>query len=215
MTPGQSKLRNRRRAERRNARSRLLDAAHQLLEERGWTDITLEEITTAAEVPRTAFYRYFEDREHLLSVMLDEVGFEVGHSGDPWWTSSEDPVADLHTGLRGLTDLFAEHGRLIQAVADTAPHEPGIAERHAKLAENLIAATTARIEKDIAAGRTHLTEPHEVAIALTRMTESYLLASFGKAPFPHLDAVTRAMTDIWTRTLYDTLPRKSSARHST
>src|ERR1700753_630433 len=63
----EGELQGRRRAQRRDARRRLLDAAHGLLEQRGWTDISLEDIAEAAQVARTAFYRPFEGRQQLVT----------------------------------------------------------------------------------------------------------------------------------------------------
>lgn len=209
MATRQNELSSRRRAERRNNRRRLLDAAHQLLEERGWSDISLEEIAAGAQVARTAFYRYFEDRQHLLNAMLEDVGLELGHVGDPWMSGSAnsgDSIAELQQSLAGLTEIFVEHGRLLQAISDTARIDPDMSERYQALADRLIAATADRIEKDVAAGRSQVEEPREVARALTWMNERYLLASFGQAPLADPARVTRALTAIWVSTLYGSPP---------
>lgn len=202
MTTRQSDLQARRREHRRNARRRLLDAAHRLLEDQPWAEIALDDITSAAEVARTAFYRHFEDRQHLLMAMLDDVGLELGHVADDWMADSEDPVAELRTSLAGLTQVFVEHGRLIQAISDTARHDPEISELYAALADGLVAATARRIETDVAAGRSQITQPREVARALTWMNERYLLASFGRPPFSDPAQVADALTTVWISTLY-------------
>lgn len=206
MAMREGELQGRRRAQRRDARRRLLDAAHGLLEQRGWTDISLEDITEAAEVARTAFYRHFEDRQHLLTAMLDDVGLELGHAADTWIAESDDSIAELRRSLSGLTDLFVEHGRLLQAISDTARGDAEIGALYGALADRLVAATAARIDRDIATGRSHVRadESLEVARALTWMNERYLLASFGRAPFSDPAAVLSALTAIWISTLYGT-----------
>lgn len=202
LTTRQSDLQARRREHRRNARRRLLDAAHGLLEEQRWAEISLDDITSAADVARTAFYRHFEDRQHLLMAMLDDVGLELDHVADNWMAPADDPVAELRASLGGLTTVFVEHGRLIQAISDTARHDPEIGALYDRLADRLLSATARRIEADVAAGRSDITEPHEVARALTWMNERYLLASFGHPPFSDPAAVTEALATIWIRTLY-------------
>ncbi|HEU4363362.1 MAG TPA: TetR/AcrR family transcriptional regulator [Mycobacterium sp.] len=202
MTGRQSDLQARRREHRRNARRRLLDAAHSLLEGQPWAKISLDDITSAAEVPRTAFYRHFADRQDLLMAMLDDVGLELGHVADDWMADSADPVGELRRSLAGLTVIFVEHGRLIQAISDTARHDPEIGALYLALAERLTAATARRIQADNQAGRSQIGEPAEVARALTWMNERYLLASFGQRPFTDPAAVTEALTTIWTSTLY-------------
>ncbi|MEO8814126.1 MAG: TetR/AcrR family transcriptional regulator, partial [Mycobacterium sp.] len=202
VTTRQSDLQARRREHRRNARRRLLDAAHHLLESQPWADISLDHITSAAEVARTAFYRHFEDRQQLLMAMLDDVGLELGHVADDWLADSEDPGAELRASLTGLTAVFVEHGRLIQAISDTARHDGEISDLYAALADGLVTATSRRIEADVAAGRSHITQPREVARALTWMNERYLLASFGQVPFGDPAAATDALTTVWISTLY-------------
>ena len=202
LTTRQSDLQARRRSYRRNARRRLLDAAHALIEQQRWTEVSLDEITSAAEVPRTAFYRYFDDRQHLLMALLDDVGLEFDHVADNWLADPDDPVAELRQSLRALTAVFVERGRLIQAISDTARHDPETGAMYLQLAEHLAAGTTRRIEADNAAGRSQIAEPREVALALTWMSERYLLASFGHRPFSDPDTVTAALTTVWINTLY-------------
>ncbi|BBX27679.1 TetR/AcrR family transcriptional regulator [Mycolicibacterium alvei] len=192
----------RRREHRRNARRRLLDAAHDLLERQRWAEISLDDITSAADVARTAFYRYFEDRQQLLMAMLDDVGIELDHVADNWMAEADDPVAELRASLSDLITLFVEHGRLIQAISDAARTDPEIGALYLTLAENLATATTRRIEADVEAGRSNIAEPKEVARALTWMNERYLLASFGHPPFTDETAVTEALTIVWLNTLY-------------
>jgi TetR/AcrR family transcriptional regulator, ethionamide resistance regulator len=183
-----------------------LDAAHAMLEEQRWTEMTLDDITAAADVARTAFYRYFDDRQHLLIAMLEDVGLEFDHVADNWMADSENPVAEIRPSLHKLTAVFVERGRLIQAISDTARHDPEIGAVYLQLAEHLAARTTRRIEADIAAGRSQIADPREVALALTWMNERYLLASFGRQPFGDPDKVTAAMATIWAKTLYGTAP---------
>ncbi|HTQ17000.1 TetR/AcrR family transcriptional regulator [Mycobacterium sp.] len=210
MTTRQSELQARRRAHRRDARRRLLDAAHGLLEEKPWAEISLDDITSTAQVARTAFYRHFEDRQHLLMAMLDDVGLELDHVADDWMADADDPVAELRRSLDGLTSVFVEHGRLIQAISDTARRDPEIGALYLALADRLAANTARRIEADIAAGRCRLAEPGEVARALTWMNERYLLACFGQRPFsdrvPHQKEAAAALTTVWINTLYGAPP---------
>lgn len=189
-----------------------MDAAHGLLEQKRWAEISLDDITSAADVARTAFYRHFEDRQQLLMAMLDDVGLELDHVADNWMAEADDPVAELRTSLSGLTAVFVEHGRLIQAISDTARHDPEVGALYRRLAERLVATTARRIEADVEAGRSSITEPREVARALTWMNERYLLASFGQPPFSDQAAVTNALTTVWVHTLYG--PRAAKKRRA-
>ena len=207
MTARQSDLQARRREHRRNARRRLLDAAHSLLEQKSWTEISLDDITSAADVARTAFYRHFDDRQHLLMTMLSDVGLELDHVADNWLAESDDPVAELRRSLEALTALWGEHGRLIEAISDTARHDPEIGALYRELADRLAEQTARRIEADVAAGRSHITDPHEVARALTWMNERYLIAALGQQSSTDPATAAAALTTIRLNTLYAPVER--------
>jgi len=142
--------------------------------------------------------------------MLDDVGLEFDHVVDNWLGESNDPVAELRLSLRNLTSVFVERGRLIQAISDTARHDPEVGELYSRLAEHLASGTARRIEADNAAGRSQIAQPREVALALTWMNERYLLTAFGHRPFGDPDTVTAALATVWINTLYG--PGAANAR---
>lgn len=53
-------------------RQALLDAALALLEERSFSSLSLRQVTRAAGIVPTAFYRHFDDMEELGLVLIDE-----------------------------------------------------------------------------------------------------------------------------------------------
>ncbi|MGA3080280.1 MAG: TetR/AcrR family transcriptional regulator [Terracidiphilus sp.] len=66
-TPGTGR-RQRRAAE---TRVRLFRCALQLFAERGFSSVTVEEITEAADVGKGTFFNYFETKDHVLCVMAE------------------------------------------------------------------------------------------------------------------------------------------------
>jgi AcrR family transcriptional regulator len=61
------------RRERRAAetRVRLFRSALQLIAKRGFPNVTVEEITEAADVGKGTFFNYFETKDHVLGVMAE------------------------------------------------------------------------------------------------------------------------------------------------
>ncbi len=55
----------------RETRIRLFRAALQLFADRGFQNVTVEDITEAADVGKGTFFNYFESKEHVLGVMAE------------------------------------------------------------------------------------------------------------------------------------------------
>lgn len=196
-----------RRQRRDDTRRRIVDAATALLEDRRWHDIPVEDVMASAGLGRTAFYRHFGDRGGLLLALLEDVKAAVDAAGSTWKTTpSHDPVGDLRTGLAELTEVMRQHSRVLQAVVDAAAHDPEIERAREGLIGYFTEATAARIEADVAAGVSQVEQPYEVASALVRMNESYLLAAFGRPPYPEPLGVTHVIAEVWVATIYGRQP---------
>jgi len=201
--PRRSTLLQQQRQDRRTARQRIIDVTRDLLKERAWSDIPLEEVMSEAGLTRTAFYRHFDDRDQLLLALLDELGIEVGLTPDPWQIAPDDPHEGLRQGLVNLTALYVEHGSVLCAISDAASRDSDVARRYDALADRLVAQVERRLRLDIAEGRTRLDDPHEVARALVWMNERYLTQTFGgRHHRATAEAAAAALEEIWRLTLY-------------
>ncbi len=205
--PRRSAVQQRQRDERRTARQRILEVARELLDERAWSDIPLEDVMAGAGLTRTAFYRHFDDRDQVLLALLDELGLELAVPAEPWQRQA-DPASDpLRRGLEELTAVFVAHGPVLAAIADAAGRDAEVAARYDALAARLIAAAEARIRADVADGRSSLDDPHAVATALVWMNERYLMQMFGRRPHRATpEEAAGALHEVWRRTLYAAAP---------
>jgi AcrR family transcriptional regulator len=100
-TPSPAGRRERRAAE---TRIKLFRSALALIAERGLADVTVEDITEAADVGKGTFFNYFPTKEHVLGVMaeiqlgkLEEAAASVAAGAEP-----------LHTVLHKLVQRLAE-----------------------------------------------------------------------------------------------------------
>jgi len=58
-------------AKRRETKQRLVDAAFALFEERGYDNVTVDQIATQAGVSRRTFFRYFQSKEKVIFPFTD------------------------------------------------------------------------------------------------------------------------------------------------
>lgn len=192
------------RRRRSQARQRIVAAARELLEQKPWSEISLEEIMRGAELTRTAFYRHFEDRQLLLVALLDELGGGFDAVAAPWTEvdAAADPAAALGPALLELTRIYVTEGRLLQALADAAAQDADVHERYVALGEQIVAGVVRTIEREVAAGRSRVADPQEVASALVWMNERYLLRHFGRTPDGDVGRAAAALQAVWSGAIY-------------
>jgi AcrR family transcriptional regulator len=110
---GRRSVLRRRRSE---ARQQILDAARRELETTSFRDLRVDDLMKATGLSRTAFYRYFPDREAVLVELLEEVWAALGDARDEG--PGTDPLSADHVDR--LAAVLAGHRGVLKAVADAA-----------------------------------------------------------------------------------------------
>ena len=111
-------------------RERLLDAARELLTERG-LDVTMDEVAQRAGVGVGTAYRRFASRDELIEALIEErmaeflaLADEVARDADPWnglITFVERSTA-MQIADRGLKDLLMGHAGRLERVRGAREH---------------------------------------------------------------------------------------------
>jgi AcrR family transcriptional regulator len=190
----------RRRRSPESAEREILDAAESFLRERPFRDLTVDEVMARTTLSRPSFYVYFRDRHHLAVRLVEGIGEALFAMANRWLEGE----GDVSESLRGVAEVYEEHGLVLHAIADAAGHDPEVERVYYGLIESFVVATTERLEADVAAGRAAGLDPAPTAGALVWMTERYLLMTLGREPREPADTVVDTLTTIWTRTLYTT-----------
>lgn len=113
---------------RADTRTRLLATASQMLEEgRSFTEITVEEIITAADVARSTFYAHFEDKGVLLLGMIEHITAEFEIAASRWYHLPADATRQqLQDSLAILLEAYVEHRPRLAAVMEAATYDPRV-----------------------------------------------------------------------------------------
>jgi AcrR family transcriptional regulator len=103
-------------------RETLLDAARELLGERGWARVTMAEVAARAGVSRQTLYNTFGSRDELAqALVLREQERMLGGVEDTIRAHEDDPVCALAAALRWFLELAADDPALRRALTDQDP----------------------------------------------------------------------------------------------
>jgi AcrR family transcriptional regulator len=133
------------RRERRAAetRVRLFRCALQLIAERGYTNVTVEDITEAADVGKGTFFNYFETKDHVLGVMAEIQLSKVREAASLAGEGKQKIQSVLH--------------RLVMLLAEEPGHSPALARA---MISSFLASEGVRaiIDRNMREGRTAIAE---------------------------------------------------------
>lgn len=85
---------------RAQARARILEAAEQLILERGVESVTIDEIAEASDIARRSFYSHFESKHDILVPIARERTRRIHERIDRLVKGIDDPAAVLATAFR-------------------------------------------------------------------------------------------------------------------
>ena len=111
------------RLERRKAQTRaaLVAAARELLRMRDPAEVSIQEITAAADVGFGSFYNHFSTKQDLFDAAMDEVLEEHGAMLDGLTSDIDDPAEVFAVSMRITARFPSTHPELAQILARSGP----------------------------------------------------------------------------------------------
>ena len=168
------------RRKRSEARQQILDAARQELKTKPFRDLSVDDLMKATGHSRTAFYRYFPDREAVLVELLEEVWDALAEARD---------VAAVPSMPR-LAQLLTENRAVLKAIADAAPGDEDVERAYrAFMHDYWIDDLTARIVDTQGRGLGAGLDPHLAGEALGWMAERMVTQTLDRDPRLVLDTI--------------------------
>ena len=186
----------------KNTRSAILAAARALFEERGYVDVSIEDIVTRLGVSRGTFYTYFSTKSDVFRELSSQVRVEIDSAVS---TRAEDAnvgaIGALMNSNRRYVEVYRAHARmygLIEQVATMDPevHRQRLESRRANVER--VAATIARWQRrGLADASIDATTTASVLVSLTSNSCYWWFVGGDEAGRP--DDPVAAITDIWVR----------------
>ena len=133
---------------RREAVRGFLAATEELLDDgASFAELSVEQISSRAGRPRTAFYLYFRDKRELLMRLTDDVAQTLYEEADRWWSGTRGRE-DLESALADILHTWGEHASVLRAIVEASTYDAEIAEFWRGVVSRFIEATERRLVEE-------------------------------------------------------------------
>ncbi len=184
------------------AQREIVQAAEDLLRERPFRELTVDEVMRRTGLSRPSFYVYFKDRHEVVLRVVEHLQADLLAVANRWYESIDGGPEVLREALEGVVAVYGERSAVARALADAAADDPDVEAAYGALVQGFVDVTSRHIEQELSAGQIAPLDPAETAKALVWMTERYLYHSFGPMRRVTPGRVTETLATLWTRSLY-------------
>ena len=179
------------------AEQEIITAAEELLRERPFRELTVDEVMRRTDLSRPSFYVYFRDRHHLVLKVVERLTGESADMADIWYRAQGTGRDVIREATSGVVAVFERHGAVMEALADAAADDREVELAYRTSQDFFIQATAKHIEREIAAGNMLPCDAAETARALNLMGETYLTDAFGREPRVSKEVAAQTLIEIW------------------
>lgn len=183
----------------------ILATATQLLHERPFSDISVDDLAKGAGISRPTFYFYFPSKEAVLLSLLDplikraDTGFDSALEAMP-----ADPRRAIRRGIEIFFSSFGSHPATARAGTEAVNSSPEFRAFWAGLMQKWINLTAALITAERQRGAAPDTIPAlDLATSLNLMNERMMMASLAaEHPSVEHDKVVDTLAHVWQASIY-------------
>lgn len=185
-------------------RARIIEGGREVLQERGYFDAHVTEITERSGVALGTFYRYFPNKDALFLLLLETVTEELHLATGGSWDA-----ADVRTSLRTTTERYLQayygNRRLIAALLQMSAVVPEGARLWTQLRQRQHARMQRYLEQATPA---HQLSPELISSALALMVERAANYWFIELPSsgergPDVTEAAEVLSALWYRSVYE------------
>jgi TetR/AcrR family transcriptional regulator, ethionamide resistance regulator len=195
-----------------DATREILDAAAQILTERPFRELSVDDLMARTGMKRSSFYHYFSSVDEVAIALMRRVQGEMMDAAAPWIRPDfdGDPAFATTRGIHAAATIFARHGRVLAAIHEASFHHDTVQQvwRDGVVVE-WINAITEQLRVQRAHGHAGVDDPEAVARSLVLMNTAVFVERLGKVPPDNPDTVAGTLAQIWVATLYPDTRRPS------
>ena len=175
------------------------------MEQRPFSDISVDDLAKGAGISRPTFYFYFPSKDAVLLTLLERV---INQADAALAQLIENPPSDRfsiwRTGINLFFETFGAHRAVCAAAVAAKTTGTEAQDIWSTSMQRWIDHIAGVIEAERARGAAPVTLPaHELSTALNLMNESVMTASFaGHQPSLSDDRVLDNLVHIWTTSIY-------------
>jgi AcrR family transcriptional regulator len=171
-------------------RRRVLSAAKQLFDRKGYRDTTIDDITRKANIAHGTFYLYFEGKRELLKELLEQTFAEFDAI-----VSVPFGVEDIRDQLRKALETYQRNQLLMRVLREASAADVFFREHYdeyfVELLVNHLRGSIVALQKQLG---THPVDPRGAARAIVGMIESFAYGVFIGGEDYSLDLVVDTLT---------------------
>jgi AcrR family transcriptional regulator len=188
-----SNLRERNKA---RVRGEIADVALQLCADRGFENVTVDEIVQAAQVSRRTFFRYFESKEEAL--LADYPDLHVRLAENLATSAHDEPLGAARRSLHQLVDWYIDRTEAVLARSDVIRRDLGVAGRNLGFLSQWEASIASTFADHLGANPGDLV-PRTAAVAIVGAFRSALREWIRSSATEDLHALTDRAFDVVSR----------------
>jgi AcrR family transcriptional regulator len=169
-----------------------------------YRDLTVERLVTEAGVARSTFYAHFNDKAGLLRALSHRTLSRLYATGpQEWFLRGPDADRDeIVSGMRHLLEIYLEDEAAMRAVIEASVYDTSVRDAYLGGVERYVQALARMIRSGREQGWVRDVDPVETAETLAWMMERTVSRLAPGSSPARLDAIARAMADVFSRTLF-------------
>jgi AcrR family transcriptional regulator len=200
---------NKRQLQAAATRERMLNAAREVFEERGYRAATVGAITAAADTAHGTFYLYFKNKDDAFAQVMTAVARQLRDA------QPSEPGLDrwegIEAALRGFLDVFVQHPGLWRALLEGMLLSQTIEQMWLEIRARFVDRLAMGLEREQASGAVRALDVRQTALAMASMAEWYsfthLVLGAEHSNDEGIDVAVSTLTDVWYHAAYGTTDR--------